>query len=39
VTAVDGSGLTAVFDGWAGPGEYRLVRGEIDQMIRAATIP
>jgi hypothetical protein len=39
VTAVDGTGLAVVFDGWAGPGEYRLVRGEIDEMIRAAAIP
>jgi hypothetical protein len=38
-TGVQGTGIVVTFDGWAGQGDYILVRDEINQMIRTATIP
>jgi hypothetical protein len=38
VTAVQGSRVTVVFDGWAGKGDYAQVRAEVDRMIEQATI-
>jgi len=38
-TGVQGTGIVVTFDGWAGQGDYILVRDEINQMIRTAVIP
>ncbi len=39
VTAVQGSNVTVLFDGWAAEGDYAQARGEVDRMVREATIP
>ena len=39
VTGVQGTSVAVVFDGWAGFGEYHTVSAQIDEMIRATTIP
>lgn len=39
VTGTYGTNVSVVFDGWAGFGEYHTVKAEIDDMIRATTIP
>jgi hypothetical protein len=39
VTAVAGSSTTVIFDGWADEGDFALVRPEVNEMIRGATIP
>ena len=37
-TAVQGAGSTAIFLAWADIGEYQLLRGEVEAMIRQAGI-
>ena len=39
LTAVRGTQLVVLFDGWAGFGEYASVATDIDPIIRAAVIP
>jgi hypothetical protein len=39
ITGIQGADVVVLFDGWAGVGEYGLVRPQIEQMIREATIP
>jgi hypothetical protein len=39
VTAVAGTSVSVLFDGWAGIGEYRSVTADIDSMISSAVIP
>jgi hypothetical protein len=39
VTAVAGSNVVVLFDGWSGIGGYPNVGAEIDSMIESATIP
>lgn len=39
VTAVAGSDVVVLFDGWSGIGGYRNVSADIDQMIESATLP
>jgi hypothetical protein len=39
VTGVSGTGVTVLFDGWAGLGDYVAVSAEIATMIRETVIP
>jgi hypothetical protein len=39
LVAVRGTDLVVVFDGWAGEGDFALVRDQIRTMIQGATIP
>ena len=39
VTALRGTGYVAVFDGWAGLGDYLLARAEIERLIVEAVLP
>ncbi len=39
LTGIRGTNLVALFDGWAGFGEYGSVSNDIDAIIRATVIP
>lgn len=39
VIALRGTGYIAIFDGWAGLGDYLLARDEIARLIRESTLP
>jgi hypothetical protein len=39
VTGFAGTSVTVVFDGWTGFGDYRDVRDEVNEIVRATVIP